>query len=495
MQETGEKIPENKDSDGLPALARDPAVLYKIKLDLDKRIAGEDKNKLTVLVEANTVFSKDPQGAVITGASSAGKSHLLNQTLGYFKKLGLVKDYTRITGASPDRLQGNFSGKILVVQEIGGIEAAQSKIRVWISEGGLHLLTTEREEKTGKIKTAEMHTTGIPVFFTTTTSVQPDQELLNRLMILSMDESEAQTDKVLDFIVEDVSTPNPLTERKPDEEIVAFFAESFGSKQVADRVLIPYAADLKKIFAHKKVEARRDFRKLCRLIWSVAFIHQHQRMIVAQKEKMPAAEKTAIGRFIVALPVDFYMAWAIADQTMRQTLLGLQDRAIRALRCFQPSKAMTARDIAAAMDVGQDLARGLLKVLESRGFVLCDESTKPYQYSLVRGEEKDETSRISNVLDDLSEFGKEKLDSWLNDNGLVCVLDIPDLPLDPSEAFVDPITGQVWSILNGENTHEKYPLLTRKTVSSENRAETSRSDDNRLGQRPLLWLLDLGEGA
>jgi len=359
---------------------------------------------------------------------------------------------------------------------------------VLISEGGLHLLTTVREEKTGKIKVDEMHTTGIPVFFTTTTSVEPDQELLNRLMILSMDESETQTERILDFIVEDVSTPNPLSERKPDEEIIAFFEGSFNSSSLrADRVLIPYAANLKQIFAHKKVEARRDFRKLCRLIWSIAFLHQHQRVIVAKKEL--AESKLPSHRFIVALPADFYMAWAIADATMRQTLLGLQDRAIKALECFKSGKSLTARDVAAIVGCGQDHARSVLKVLEHRGYLLCDESAKPYQYSLAKTMKNDESNRISAVWDLLSRFGRKELDSWLDAIDACVCSPLPDLPLDPFQAFVDPITGQIWATANGEHTHEKHPLLTRKTLSDEKEPETSRTGQNRDDQRFLLWMV------
>jgi len=463
-------------------LARNPALLHIVKVDLDYRIAGEDKNKVCLFTEGATAFSKDPQGAVLTGSSSAGKSHVVNQSLAYFKKLGMVRDFTRVTSAAPDRSEENMSNKILLVQELTGIEAAQTKIRVWISEGKLHLWAAEFDKEEKKFKPRTLTTSGIPAFFTTTTSFEPDPELLNRLVILSMDETAPQTDRVLDFEADEYAGFIPVAEREPSPEVIEMFKERFDANKLrADRVVIPFTHDLKAIFVDKRVEARRDFRKLCRIIWAVAFLHQYQRPIATPRtEKEKYGEVKTIRRFVVALPVDFFMAWAIADESMRQTLLGLQGRAIQVLESIKELATVTAKDVAEAIDISQDVARKILQALEKRGYVTCDESSKPYHFSLRKKAKELELNRILDLQDLAARFNENGVKSWAE--GKNADLDLGgmgDLPLNPFEAFVDPITGVVWGI-TPETTSEKYPLMTRKPAMEEKEAKSSRKPGKQL---------------
>jgi len=460
-------------------LARDPALLYRIKLDLDKRLAGEDKNKLTIVVEGATAFSNDPQGGILTGSSSAGKSTVMNQALAYYKKLGIVREFTRITAAAPDRAQENMRNKILFVQELKGIEAAQAKIRVWISEGNLYLWTAEFDKEEKKFKDKTFVTTGIPCFFTTTTSVEPDPELLNRLQILSIDETIKQTDAVLDFKAEDFSGFLPSTERKPDEKIIKMFEEKFNANAVrAERVVIPFARDLKSLFVHRKVEVRRDYSKLCRLIWAVAFLHQYQRPIATPRsEEEKYAETKLLKRFVVALPADLFMAWSIADESMRQTLLGLQARTITVLGCFKGKETVTAKEVSETIDVSQEHARVSLRALENRGYVTCDESTKPFRYSLRRTIEEFEINQLLDLGNLSARFDESGLKSWMESKNADVVFEgMQNLPLNPFEAFVDPITGKIWGI-SPKTTYEKHALLTKKELSSQKRAESSPASE------------------
>jgi hypothetical protein len=129
--------------------------------------ACEDKNKIRLFLVGVSSLTINPLGEVITGQSSGGKSNLMNETLVYFPN---VIDLTRMTEASPDRYEGNFNNKILKIGELHGIDKAQSKIRILISEGKLRLLTTSKDEH-GNIVTGILETTGIPVFVSTTTSM------------------------------------------------------------------------------------------------------------------------------------------------------------------------------------------------------------------------------------------------------------------------------------------------------------------------------------
>jgi hypothetical protein len=107
------------------ALATAPDLLFKIKIDLDRFIVGEDENKLHLFLICLSCATSRPLGAIITGEASSGKPTLLHGVTQYFSN---VDYFTRITPASIDRLPKALTGRILVVEELRGAEAAQSSI-------------------------------------------------------------------------------------------------------------------------------------------------------------------------------------------------------------------------------------------------------------------------------------------------------------------------------------------------------------------------------
>lgn len=377
-------------------LARDPALLYKIKQDLDKRIIGEDRNKLLLFLIGASSLTNRPLGAIITGDSSSGKSYVMNQTLKYFSN---VEKFTRITKASPDRLAKDFSNKILVVEELHGSEAAQSTIRVWISEGKLSLLTTERDEE-GKITTQVIETKGSPVFITTHAGTFAEEQLLNRIMIISVDETKEQTRKILEFEAEEFMKPHSGEYIKPDPAIARFL-----KGLIPFDVKIPYADLLAKTFPADSVKSRRDFKKLLCLIGTHAFIYQKQRPWGQDPKK-----KTEGGTFIMALPCDFYAVWEIAADSMRDTLFNLQRRFFKILDLFSVGMFHTAKSAATKSGYSQSRARQILNVLVDRGILLVDETNKPYQFFL---REKPEITSINGLEHELNTFDEESLKTYL----------------------------------------------------------------------------------
>jgi len=91
-------------------LMDDPALLYRIKTELDKTVIGEDENKLLLYLICASSYTDFNLSAVITGSSSAGKSWLKNNVLKYFAN---VLSFTRMTAAAPDRTGSSFHRKIL----------------------------------------------------------------------------------------------------------------------------------------------------------------------------------------------------------------------------------------------------------------------------------------------------------------------------------------------------------------------------------------------
>jgi len=219
------------------ALLKDPALLYRVKCELDRFIVGEDKNKLLLFLICASSYTKFPLGAIITGESSSGKSWLMNNVLRFFDN---VEEYTRITPSAPDRLGVDFTNRILKVEELKGSEQAQATLRVWISEGKLRLLTTSTDTREAEV----IETLGVPTFITTCSEVNVDTELLNRVFFLSIDESREQTRKILEFEAKEYG----ILGIENEKDIDPIFKRMFQPLMFIDKVIIPYADILAKHF-------------------------------------------------------------------------------------------------------------------------------------------------------------------------------------------------------------------------------------------------------
>ncbi|MGO9645483.1 MAG: hypothetical protein ACLPY5_12125 [Candidatus Bathyarchaeia archaeon] len=405
-------------ADGL-ALATDPALLYRTKLELDEKIFREDTSKLLLFLTCASAITTRPLSAVITSESAAGKSNLLHSVIAHFPN---VEYFTRVTPASIDRMGNDLTGRILVVEELRGADAAQGTLRVAISEGKLRLLTTERDEK-GKIVNREIETKGTAVFLTTTTSTVIDWETQTRLLVISLDESPQQTEGVMKYEAQEYEDVAP---RKGEHSKLSSF---LGTLLPYD-VLIPYASQLVGCFPSKKLSARRDFKKLLQLIVIITFCHQHQRLRV-RKRIQPLQYR------LVATPLDLRYAIQIAGESLRQNVAGVPKRVHDLLQYFKEGEAQTTRSIAHAARIGQRTARRWLgEDLVQAGFLTVDETGKEHLYYLA---DQQEASLFSDgtVPSEVLFWDDNETKGWLNRQGFEILSD-PGTP-----TFVDPFTGVV----------------------------------------------------
>ena len=355
-------MPE-QDSEKDLELARDPSLLSRINAVLSVNIVGENSNRLLVFLVFASSYSDNPLGIIITGSSSSGKSTLLNRIAKYFPK---VHRYSRVTSASLDRLEQNVAHYILIIEELQGLTAAEPTLRIMLSEGGLSLLTTDRDDK-GKITTREIKTTGTPAFATTTASIRVDDQLQNRILLASMDETKQQTRQINKMQAQEFSDPDYSD--KPDSTLQAFL-----KTLLPHDVYIPYADDLAELFPIDTIQARRDFPKLLSLIQVIAWMHQHQRCMVQRPDDK-------LKTYILADIIDLLYALAIAGSSLLQSLLGLQERGTKALEQFtNDCQEHTSRSLASSLRISQDRARELLEVLLQWGYVEKDESQKTHRY-------------------------------------------------------------------------------------------------------------------
>ncbi len=258
------------------ALLRSPELLARILEDFERcGVVGEETNKLMGYLAATSRLLDRPLAVVVQSSSSAGKSALMEAVLALLPAESQVK-YSAMTGQSLFYMgETNLSHKILAIVEEEGAERASYALKLLQSEGELTIASTGKDPSTGRLVTHEYRVEGPVMIFLTTTAIDLDEELLNRCLVLSVDEAREQT-RAIHRLQRERRTLEGLLAGKRREAIVALH-------QNAQRLLRPlavvnpYAPEL--TFLDTQIRTRRDHEKYLTLIDAIALLHQHQRPV------------------------------------------------------------------------------------------------------------------------------------------------------------------------------------------------------------------------
>lgn len=254
-------------------LLKDPSLLERILADFEAcGVIGENTNKLVgYLASVSRKFTK-PLGVIIQSTSAAGKTTLMEAILAFTPEEERVK-YSAMTGQALFYLgEQDIAHKILAIAEEEGAEKATYALKLLQSEGELTIASTGKDES-GRLRTETYHVKGPAMIFFTTTSIELDEELANRCLTLTVDESREQTRRIHELQREEEAIQGYLRAREADRLRKLH--------QNAQRLLQtlpvhnPFAKQL--TFPNNNTRLRRDQKKYLTLIRAIAFLHQHQR--------------------------------------------------------------------------------------------------------------------------------------------------------------------------------------------------------------------------
>ena len=267
------KISEEDKTEALKLL-KDPKLLDRILDDFEKcGVVGERTNKLVGYLSACSRKLERPLAIIIQSSSAAGKSALMESILSFFPLEEQVK-YSAMTGQSLFYMgETNLKHKILSIAEEEGAEKASYALKLLQSEGELTIASTGKDPSTGRLETQEYHVEGPVMIFLTTTAIEIDEELLNRCIVLSVDENREQTRAIHDL-------------QRFGQTLEGLLAHNEKSKilklhQNAQRLLRPilvanpFAKSL--TFLDNQTRSRRDHMKYLTLIRAITLLHQYQR--------------------------------------------------------------------------------------------------------------------------------------------------------------------------------------------------------------------------
>jgi DNA primase catalytic core len=255
-------------------LLRDPRLLERILSDFERcGVVGEETNKLASYVAVVSRLLDAPLAILVQSSSAAGKSALMEAVLAMLPEEQRVQ-YSAMTGQSLFYMgETDLKHKVLAIVEEEGAARAAYALKLLQSEGVLSIASTGKDATTGRLITHHYRVEGPVMLFLTTTAIDLDEELLNRCLVLTVDEDRAQTQAIHKKQREAQTLEGLLARRERDETLRVHRNAQRLLKPLF--VANPYAREL--TFLDSQTRTRRDHMKYLTLIRSIALLHQHQR--------------------------------------------------------------------------------------------------------------------------------------------------------------------------------------------------------------------------
>jgi DNA primase len=236
-------------------------------------VVGERESALAAWLTLTSRLSDRPLGAVVQSSSAAGKSTLADAALSLVPPEAKVA-YSAMTGQALYYLgAADLAHKVLAIAEEEGASRASYPLKLLVSEGRLSIAAAGKDPATGKLVTNTYEVAGPVALLMTTTSAELDDELANRLLVLSVDEGRSQT-RAVQAAQRAAETLDGLVARAMRAEVTTLHANA---QRLLSPVAVvnPHAPSLG--FSDRGTRARRDNAKYLGLVRAVALAHQHQR--------------------------------------------------------------------------------------------------------------------------------------------------------------------------------------------------------------------------
>jgi DNA primase catalytic core len=192
-----EMNPEEKEA-GL-ALLQNPKLFDTITEDMTTLgYVGEEVNKKLVYLVAVSRLLPKPLSVYIQAGSGSGKSYLF-ETLRKLLPADSVKALTSFSDQSLNYLsEEDFQDKVFMVGEAIHNDIVEAQVRQMQSENELSRLVTLKDPKTGELGSREIRHKVRISFMMSSTAFYLNPENASRCLVLHVDESVLQTERVLE---------------------------------------------------------------------------------------------------------------------------------------------------------------------------------------------------------------------------------------------------------------------------------------------------------
>lgn len=293
------------------ALLQDPNLISRLTDDLAAcGVVGESTNLVAGYLAAVSRKLDRPLAVLIQSSSAAGKSSLMDAVLNLIPPEERLQ-YSAMTGQSLFYLgETNLQHKILAIAEEEGVRQAAYALKLLQSDGELTIASTGKDDATGNLVTKQYTVKGPVMLMLTTTAIDVDEELLNRCLVLTVNESREQTEAIHALQRHKQTLEGLLMENEK-----GYLTELHQNAQRLLRplkVVNPFASQL--TFLSDKTRTRRDHMKYLTLIQSIALLHQYQREVKQVEHRGTVIEYIEVERS------DIVLANRLAHEILGRTL-------------------------------------------------------------------------------------------------------------------------------------------------------------------------------
>ena len=392
-------------------LLRDPNLLNRVVADFD--VVGETTNKLVGYLAAVSRKLDQPLAIIIQSSSAAGKTSLMEAILSLVPPEDQVK-YSAMTGQSLFYMgETNLKHKILAIVEEEGAERATYALKLLQSEGALTIASTGKDSSTGRMVTQEYRVEGPVMIFLTTTAIKIDEELLNRCLVLSVDENREQTKAIHQFQRRRQTLQGLLADQGRKDTL----AVHHNAQRLLRPLLVanPFAESL--TFLDDRTRTRRDHAKYLTLIRAITLLHQYQRPVKTTVHQDQAVEyiEVTLDDIAVANRLACEVLGRSVDELPPQTrrLLGLVDEMVTfacgRLGIDQTDYRFTRRDVREFTNMGNTQLKVHLKRLQELEYLLVHRGGRgqSFVYELLYEPSPDAQERFLARLIDVDQLRQE----------------------------------------------------------------------------------------
>jgi DNA primase len=292
-------------------LLKAPDLIERIVTDFSRcGIVGEGSNALVGYLAAISRKLDRPLALLIQSSTAAGKSSLLDAILRFVPQEDRIV-YSAMTGQSLYYMgEMDLKHKLLAIAEEQGASRASYALKLLQSEGELTIASTSKDATTGKLETQEYRVEGPVMIALTTTAAEVDEELLNRCLVLSINEGRVQT-QAIHAAQRERRTLAGLKARAEREAVLKLHQDAQRLLEPL-AVVNPYAHLL--TFLDDRTRTRRDHEKYLTLIDVIALLHQHQRVL------RTAGHGDTLARYVEVTLDDIALANRLAHEILGRTL-------------------------------------------------------------------------------------------------------------------------------------------------------------------------------
>ena len=301
-----------EDREAALTFLRQPDLVGKILTDLAAcGVVGEETNKCVAYLACVSRKLETPLAVVIQSSSAAGKSSLMEAVLAMVPDEDKVS-YSAMTGQSLFYMgETDLKNKCLAIAEEEGARHASYALKLLQSEGEIKIASTGKDAHTGKLVTHQYRVAGPTMIFLTTTAIEIDEELMNRCLVLTVNETREQTRMIHD-LQRRAQTLDGLIARQKRAQVLRLHQNA---QRLLRPLLVanPFAEKL--TFLDSRTRTRRDHMKYLTLIRVIALLHQHSREV-----KSYAASDGEVVEYIEVEPRDIELANTLCHQVLGRSL-------------------------------------------------------------------------------------------------------------------------------------------------------------------------------